>query len=67
MKNIIKFPASRRKLTDDGEREIKKYANIINCLHQGIVDPINQEKNQERTENLLRKCVKRIFEIEEEL
>lgn len=63
---ILRFPNSKRKLTEEEERLVKCCANLIhNCYSDN--NPFVKEKQRIiQTEEQLRMLVKQVFEINED-
>ena len=62
-KNIIKFPNSKRKLSDEEEKVIRVSANLIHNTYTG---PNMYIKPKEMTEETLKELIQNIFELNEE-
>ena len=62
-KNIIKFPNSKRKLSDEEEKIIRVSANLI---HKTYVNNNPYIKPKEMTEETLKELIQNIFELNEE-
>ena len=62
-KNIIKFPNSKRKLSDEEEKVIRGSANLIHNTYTG---PNMYIKPKQMTEETLKELIQNIFELNEE-
>jgi|TARA_R110001606_G_scaffold361401_1_gene514499 hypothetical protein len=62
-KNIIKFPNSKRKLSDEEEKVIRVSANLIHNTYTG---PNMYIKPKQMTEETLKELIQNIFELNEE-
>tara|TARA_B100000497_G_scaffold127297_1_gene168604 strand:- start:2410 stop:2604 length:195 start_codon:yes stop_codon:yes gene_type:complete len=62
-KNIIKFPNSKRKLSDEEEKIIRVSANLIHNTYTG---PNMYIKPKQMTEETLKELIQNIFELNEE-
>ena len=62
-KNIIKFPNSKRKLSDEEEKIIRVSANLI---HNSYTGPNMYIKPKKMTEETLKELIQNIFELNEE-
>mgnify|MGYP000565747660 FL=1 len=62
-KNIIKFPNSKRKLSDEEEKIIRVSANLIHNTYTG---PNMYIKPKKMTEETLKELIQNIFELNEE-
>ena len=62
-KNIIKFPNSKRKLSDEEEKFIRVSANLIHNTYTG---PNMYIKPKKMTEETLKELIQNIFELNEE-
>jgi hypothetical protein len=62
-KNIIKFPNSKRKLSDEEEKVIRVSANLIHNTYTG---PNMYIKPKKMTEETLKELIQNIFELNEE-
>jgi len=62
-KDIIKFPNSKRKLSDEEEKFIRVSANVI---HNTYVNASPFVKPKDVTEETLKELIQSIFELNEE-
>ena len=62
-KNIIKFPNSKRKLSDEEEKVIRVSANLIHNTYTG---PNMYIKPKKMTEETLKELIQDIFELNED-
>ena len=62
-KNVIKFPNSKRKLSDEEEKIIRVSANVI---HNTYVNASPFIKPKDITEETLKELIQEIFELNEE-
>jgi hypothetical protein len=62
-KNVIKFPNSKRKLSDEEEKIIRVSANYI---HNTYINASPFIKPKELTEEKLKELIQNIFELNEE-
>jgi len=63
---IIKFPASKRKLSIQEEQELRV---CINLVHQAYINKnpyISDDERKYQSEMIMREFLKRIFEMNEE-
>ena len=63
---IIRFPNSRRRLTPSEERTVRMCANLIHNMYQDDNPFVKNEQRIVQSEHLIRECVKRIFELNED-
>ena len=62
-KNVIKFPNSKRKLTNEEEKIIRQSANLI---HNTDTGPNMYIKPKKMTEETLKELIQDIFELNED-
>tara|TARA_R110000822_G_scaffold2176_5_gene10530 strand:- start:2240 stop:2434 length:195 start_codon:yes stop_codon:yes gene_type:complete len=62
-KNVIKFPNSKRKLTNEEEKIIRQSANLIHNTYTG---PNMYIKPKKMTEETLKELIQDIFELNED-
>jgi len=62
-KNVIKFPNSKRKLTNEEEKIIRQSANLIHNTYSNNNPFI---KPKEMTEETLKELIQDIFELNED-
>ena len=62
-KNVIKFPNSKRKLSDEEEKLVRFSTNLI---HNAYVNMSPFVKPKEMTEETLKELIHNIFELNEE-
>jgi hypothetical protein len=62
-KNVIKFPNSKRKLTNEEEKIIRQSANLI---HNTYINNNTFIKPKEMTEETLKELIQDIFELNED-
>jgi|TARA_R110000744_G_scaffold271564_1_gene384590 hypothetical protein len=62
-KNVIKFPNSKRKLTNEEEKIIRQSANLI---HNTYINNNPFIKPKEMTEETLKELIQDIFELNED-
>jgi hypothetical protein len=63
---IIRFPNSKRRLTPVEEQTVRMCANIIHNAYQDDNPFVREEQRIIHTEKLIRECIKKIFELNEE-
>jgi len=63
---IIKFPASRRKLSYEEEQELRVCLNLIHLTYADTNPFMSDEKKKIQSEQIIRDFLKRIFEMNEE-
>mgnify|MGYP000386109165 CR=1 FL=1 len=62
-KNVIKFPNSKRKLSDEEEKLVNVSANLI---HNAYINTSPFIKPKEMTEETLKELIHNIFELNED-
>ena len=62
-KNVIKFPNSKRKLSDEEEKLVHVSTNLI---HNAYISASPFVKPKEMTEETLKELIHNIFELNEE-
>ena len=62
-KNVIKFPNSKRKLSDEEEKLVNVSTNLI---HNAYINANPFIKPKEMTEETLKELIHNIFELNEE-
>jgi len=62
-KNVIKFPNSKRKLSDEEEKLVSVSTNLI---HNAYINASPFVKPKEMTEETLKELIHNIFELNEE-
>lgn len=63
---ILKFPLSKRRLTQDEERVVMQCVNLIDLSYNNNNPFISKEHRQIQAENMIRECIKKIFELNED-
>lgn len=63
---IIKFPASKRRLTVDEEHTVKTCINLIKNTYSDPNPFITDKQKTESAEAILRECIRRILELNED-
>lgn len=63
---VIKFPASKRKLSDEEEKQLRICVNKINAIYAHPNPFISDEQKNEQVDYLLRSLIKKVFELNEE-
>jgi len=63
---VIKFPNSKRKLTIDEERVVERCVNLIDLTYRDKNPFIKPEQRQMQSEGIIRECIKKIFELNED-
>lgn len=64
--SILKFPNSKRCLTRDEERVLKQCVNLIELSYLEKNPFVRKEQRLIQTENIVRQCIKKIFELNED-
>lgn len=63
---VIKFPASKRKLSEKEEKQLRICVNKINAIYAHPNPFISDEQKNEEVDHLLRTLIKKVFELNEE-
>jgi hypothetical protein len=64
--SILKFPNSKRCLTRDEERVLKQCVNLIELSFANTNPFVKKEQRLMQTENIVRECIRKIFELNED-
>jgi hypothetical protein len=63
---VIKFPNSKRKLTSEEESVLSRCVNLIELTYKDKNPFIRSEQRQMQAEGIIRECIKKIFELNED-
>jgi len=63
---IVKFPASRRKLSSKEEKEVRCAANLIHEIYKDKNPFLSDSHRLTQSEEVIREMLKYIFKINEE-
>jgi hypothetical protein len=63
---IIKFPASKRKLSIQEEQELRVCINLVHLNYMNKNPHITITERKQQSEDIIREFLKRIFEMNEE-
>lgn len=63
---ILKFPNSKRKLTHEEEQAVRQCVNLIDTIYRDKNPFVKKEQRQLQSESILRGCIKKIFELNED-
>lgn len=65
-KTVIRFPNSKRKLTLEEEQVVQRCANLVEHTYMDANPFVSAEQRAIQAQGLIRECIKRIFEINED-
>lgn len=63
---ILKFPNSKRRLTQAEESAVRKCANLLHLVYDDPNPFVSDNTRLIKAEALIRECIKTIFELNEE-
>ena len=63
---IIKFPASKRKLSIQEEQELRVCINLVHLTYMNKNQHKRDDERKQQSEIIIREFLKRIFEMNEE-
>lgn len=63
---VVKFPNSKRKLTSEEESVLSRCVNLIELTYKDKNPFIQPEQRQMQAEGIIRECIKKIFELNED-
>ena len=63
---VIKFPNSKRKLTAEEESVLERCVNLVDLTYKDKNPFIKPEQRQMQAEGIIRECIKKIFELNED-
>jgi hypothetical protein len=63
---IIKFPASKRKLSLQEEQELRVCINLVHLTYMNKNPHKSDTERKQQSEDIIREFLKRIFEMNEE-